>query len=175
MKKFLLFFLVSSFLLFPLMASAQWGAAKSGLKTVGTATQLEGNLETSVGTVISGALALVGTIFLILTVYAGILWMLAQGNEEKVNKAKDIITAAIIGLVITMAAYAITSFVTTRLGGSGSGDEAANTPITTRAQCEAATSRNGACIATVGECAEGRTVIGACSDYAGNTLCCGSQ
>jgi len=122
MFKKIFFFLMFGLLLFPLMASAQWGAAKSGLKTVGTATQLEGNLETSVGTVISGALALVGTIFLILTVYAGILWMLAQGNEEKVNKAKDIITAAIIGLVITMAAYAITSFVTTRLGGSGSGD-----------------------------------------------------
>ena len=133
-------------LLLPLSASAQWGAAKSNLDKIGAQTQLESNLETSVGTVISGALALVGTIFLILTVYAGILWMTAQGAEDKVTKAKNIITAAIIGLVITMAAYAITSFVTNRLGGSGTGG--GGTSGDCGGLCEAPTT----CSTTINQC-----------------------
>lgn len=119
MKKIFLFLLVG-LLFFPAIASAQWGEASKKLQTVGGKTGLQANLETSIGTVIAGALALVGTIFLILTVYAGILWMTASGNEEKVTKAKNIITAAVIGLIITMAAYAITSFVTNRVSGQGS-------------------------------------------------------
>jgi hypothetical protein len=82
-------------------------------------TGLEANLDTQISTVIKGILALVGTIFLCLTVYAGILWMTAQGNSEKVDKAKGIVTTAVAGLFITMAAYAITAFVTAKVGGVG--------------------------------------------------------
>lgn len=103
-------------LLVPAVASAQFGDAKGKLDSVASTTGLSSDLGTSIGTIISAALSLVGTIFLILTVYAGILWMTASGNEDKVSKSKDILMAAIIGLAITMAAYAITSFVTSRLG-----------------------------------------------------------
>ncbi len=44
--------------------------------------------------------------------------MTAAGNEEKVTKAKDIVTQAVIGLAVTLSAYAITAFVTTKLNGS---------------------------------------------------------
>lgn len=117
-KKIFFFFLFGILLLSPLAASAQWGSAGGKLKEVGGTTGLSENLSTSVSSIIIGALSLVGTIFLVLTIYAGILWMTASGNEEKVTKAKNIIVAAVIGLVITMAAYAITSFVTGRLGGA---------------------------------------------------------
>jgi hypothetical protein len=46
--------------------------------------------------------------------------MTAAGNEEQVAKAKSIITATVIGLFITMSAYAITSFVGNRLSGNSS-------------------------------------------------------
>ena len=69
-------------------------------------------------TVIKTILALVGTIFLILTIYAGIMWMTAAGNDEQVGKAVGMIKSAVIGLVIVMSAYAITYFVTTRLTGA---------------------------------------------------------
>ena len=39
--------------------------------------------------------------------------MIARGNEQQVEKAKSIIINAIIGLVIVMAAYAITALVST--------------------------------------------------------------
>ncbi|MFA6105550.1 MAG: pilin [Patescibacteria group bacterium] len=84
----------------------------------GSKVGLSGDLSMSVGTVISGLLSLVGTIFLVLTVWAGITWMTAQGNEEKVSHAKSMIQQAVIGLVVVMAAYAITAFVTGRISSS---------------------------------------------------------
>ena len=63
-----------------------------------------------VGVVVQAALALIGVIFLILMIYAGYNWMTARGEEEKVEKAKDTITRAFIGLIIVVGAYAIWSF-----------------------------------------------------------------
>lgn len=120
MRKLILFF---AYLAIPLLMAAApaWAGPLTGalgnLNTAVGSTGLQSDLSVTVGTVIKGVLALVGTIFLVLTIYAGILWMTAAGEEEKVNKAKDIIKAAVIGLVITMGAYAITFFVTSKLGG----------------------------------------------------------
>ena len=65
----------------------------------------------TIGTVIKAALSFVGVVFLVLMVYAGYLWMTARGAEEQIEKSKKIITAAIIGLIITVGAYSITAFV----------------------------------------------------------------
>lgn len=68
-----------------------------------------------VGDIVALLLSFVGIIFLILTVYAGFLWMTAQGNSSQVEKAKDLLINAIIGLVIVSAAYSITLFVGNQL------------------------------------------------------------
>lgn len=44
-------------------------------------------------------------------IYGGIAWMLAGGNETTVDKAKRIVEEAVIGLLIVVAAYAISYFV----------------------------------------------------------------
>ena len=64
-----------------------------------------------IGTAVSAFLALLGVIFLVLMLYAGYHWMTARGEEEKVEKAKDTITRAIIGLIIVVGAYAIWAFI----------------------------------------------------------------
>ncbi|MBU4257153.1 hypothetical protein KJ586_02350 [Patescibacteria group bacterium] len=72
--------------------------------------------------VVQAFLGLLGIIFLILIITAGYNWMTAGGEEEKIRKAKDMIQRAIIGLIIIIAAYAITYFVFKNLGGvAGSG------------------------------------------------------
>ncbi len=68
-------------------------------------------LSERVGGIIKVAMTFVGTIFLVLTVYAGFLWMTASGNEEQVKKATGILKMAVIGLIIVLAAYGITTFV----------------------------------------------------------------
>lgn len=70
----------------------------------------------TVGTVIGVILSFTGAIFFILIVFAGFGWMMAGGNEEKVGKSIKLLTNAIIGLLITVAAYFITWFVSRFLG-----------------------------------------------------------
>lgn len=73
------------------------------------------------GVIVNVVLSLVGILFFALMLYAGIIWMKAMGSSEDVTKAKDMITQAIIGLVVVMAAYAISNFVFTSLGATGGG------------------------------------------------------
>ena len=68
-----------------------------------------------IGNIINVFLGLLGVIFVVLIVYAGYNWMTASGKEEKVEKAQDIIKAAIYGLIITAGVYAIWQFVFVRL------------------------------------------------------------
>ena len=82
--------------------------------------------ETTVAEIISivieAFLGLLGIIFIILIILGGYNWMTASGDEQKVEKAKDTIKRAIIGLVIVISAYAITYFVFTNLPGVGDGN-----------------------------------------------------
>lgn len=90
--------------------------AISGLEaTQGTAQLPKTELSKTIGNVIGAALSLIGVIFLALMVYGGILWMTARGNEDQVTKAKNIITMAIIGVAIVLAAYGITFFIISSL------------------------------------------------------------
>lgn len=68
-------------------------------------------IETVVGTVISAFLGLLGVIFLVLIIYGGYIWMIARGDESKVEKAKNTIINSTIGLALVLGAYAITYFV----------------------------------------------------------------
>jgi cbb3-type cytochrome oxidase subunit 3 len=92
----------------------------SGLSEVGGKADLASTSLTEViGTLINVFLTLLGIIFLILVLYAGYLWMTAAGNEKNVEKAKDIMIRAVIGLIIILAAYSISSFVITALTNAG--------------------------------------------------------
>ncbi len=71
--------------------------------------------------VVKAFLGILGIIFLVLIISAGYNWMTAQGNEEKITKAKDTLKTAIIGLIIIVSAYAITYFVFNALPGGGGG------------------------------------------------------
>lgn len=63
------------------------------------------------GVVVGQVISLVGIIFLVLMIYGGAMWMTAGGDEKKIDKARSIIGAALIGLLIVVGAYAITQFV----------------------------------------------------------------
>lgn len=76
-----------------------------------TGANYDNFLQTKAGQIIGTVLSFVGVLFLILMIYAGILWMTAQGNDSQVTKAKNLLINGIIGLIIVFAAYAITSFI----------------------------------------------------------------
>ena len=95
------------------MAQAQYGLKETGGK-IGYEDTV--TVESVVARVITGGLALIAIVFLLLTLYAGLRWMTARGNAEFADKAKTTLEAAIIGLAITVAAYAITNLVLKSLG-----------------------------------------------------------
>lgn len=66
-----------------------------------------------IGKVVSVFLGLLGIIFIVLMLYAGWKWMTAAGDESKVTDAKETITRAIIGLIITVGSYAIWNLIFT--------------------------------------------------------------
>lgn len=74
------------------------------------------DIPTAIGKVIGAGLSFLGIAFMILIIYGGFMWMFARGNDQAVGKAKEIIQAAVIGLVIVMSAYAITTFIGGGLG-----------------------------------------------------------
>ncbi len=69
-----------------------------------------------IAVIIQTALSFLGIVFIVLIVYGGYLYMTAHGNEQQVEKAQSLLRAAIIGLIIVVAAYAISYFVVNRLG-----------------------------------------------------------
>ncbi|MBT3230701.1 hypothetical protein HN358_02880 [Candidatus Uhrbacteria bacterium] len=76
-------------------------------------------LAATIGDLIKVFLTLLGIILLVLVIYAGFLWMTAGGESDKTQKAKDIMINAVIGLIILLAAYAISNFVITSLTTAG--------------------------------------------------------
>ena len=95
---------------------------KDVLRDIGDAGgyKFKGVDETTVssiaGTAVKAFLSILGIIFVVLMLYGGFTWMMARGNEEQVEKAKELIRAAIIGLIIIVAAYAIAFFIFSYLG-----------------------------------------------------------
>jgi len=106
----------------PFLVSAETSASKN-LQDVGSGLTsapyqkigLNNGVASIVGIVIQAFLGVLGVLFLVYMLYAGYNWMIAQGDEEKVTKAKDTIQRAIIGLIVTIAAYAISYWVFDRL------------------------------------------------------------
>ena len=68
-----------------------------------------------VANVIRVAMGFLAIIAIALIMYAGWIWMTASGNTEQISKAKKILTAAAIGLIIIFSAFAIATFVMDKL------------------------------------------------------------
>ncbi|TSC76501.1 MAG: hypothetical protein G01um101431_634 [Parcubacteria group bacterium Gr01-1014_31] len=66
--------------------------------------------------VIKGFMSLLGILFLLYVVYAGFMWMTANGDEERIRKAKSTITTGAFGVLVILAAYSIAQFITTAFG-----------------------------------------------------------
>jgi len=75
----------------------------------------EGGLALVLGKMIGIILSFLGVLFFALMIYGGFLWMTARGNDQQVTNAKELIIAAVIGLIIVLSAYAITAFVGSNL------------------------------------------------------------
>src|SRR5262249_13004315 len=110
------------------LASAHVASAQelnTGLNEVGQTVKLSSADPRVIATnIINIALGFIGIILVAIILYAGFLYMTSGGEADKVATAKKMIVSAIIGLVITLSAWAIARFVIQKLleatqGGGG--------------------------------------------------------
>jgi len=91
----------------------------------------EAGLPEIIGRIVKIGLGLLGLIAVIIMIAGGFIWMSSGGVTEKVAKAKKVISSGLIGLLIIVFAYAIVSFIMSRLSGvtgEGIGDGGGCTP-----------------------------------------------
>jgi hypothetical protein len=110
---------MASFMVMPvfalaLTANAQtpvdpWGGTKANVQSgTGLGNRDPRDIAASIVRVLLGFL---GIIAVVIIIFGGFKWMTAAGAEDKVEEAKKLITAGVIGLVIILAAFGISSFV----------------------------------------------------------------
>ncbi len=109
------------------LSGSQEALERAGKQAFG-AGAVDRSIEDVVGTVIEAFLSVMGVLFLALTVYGGYLWMNARGNEQQVEKAKTLLTQAVIGLAIVLAAYVLTRFVIQGVFRATTGAEESSAP-----------------------------------------------
>ncbi len=103
----------------PVRAYESLGNPLAGGKTEGV------GIPTLIGRVAQGVIGLVGGVVFVIVIIAGIQWMVASGNEEKVGRAKKTLLWSLLGLVIIFSAYTLISFIiqtitlATGVGGPG--------------------------------------------------------
>ena len=99
-------------------------AASSTMEDFGVSSTSDLKLSTkdpvAVATgLINTAMSFLGLIAVVIFLVGGFKWMTAMGNEENVKKAKELMVAGIIGLVIILSAWGITTFVLGKLINAG--------------------------------------------------------
>ncbi|MFA5184546.1 MAG: hypothetical protein WC456_03395 [Patescibacteria group bacterium] len=104
----------------PVNVAAQTDAPENKLLNRLTNVAKEGGFQTDanvastpiiIGTIIGAFLGFLGITFIVIMIIAGFGYMRARGNEEEIKKAVASIREAIIGLVISMSAYAVWNFI----------------------------------------------------------------
>ncbi|MBU2509677.1 Ig-like domain-containing protein, partial [Patescibacteria group bacterium] len=125
MRRFLISFAILATLItgaYFALPTEVFAQVETGLEAVGDVVKLPDTDPIIIATrIINISLGFLGIIMVSLMVYAGFLWMTSGGEATKVDKAKKIITSAVIGSVIILSSWAITRFILERLIDAASG------------------------------------------------------
>ncbi len=107
-------------------ASAVFAVVDAGGGGAGGGLSTPKGFATDLGTAISGILSFVMVIAALLVLFylilGGIEWITSGGDKGKTESARNKITAAVIGIIILAAAFAVTQVVLRFLGFSNLND-----------------------------------------------------
>jgi len=113
-----------------LLAAALFGAVSvhaqtspNTMKTVELTNPLagasaQGGVPQIVGTIIKGALGVVGSLVLLMVVWGGFTWLTAAGNPEKIKSGSNTMIWAVIGLIVVFSSYFALDFVLKAIAGT---------------------------------------------------------
>ncbi|MGH7193809.1 MAG: pilin, partial [Candidatus Saccharimonadales bacterium] len=98
------------------------GKGKSPAPTASGLSAIDGSTlphtvadQSSLTTIISVALGIIGAFALLIVTVSGLRYVLSGGNPEKTAKAKSALIYSLVGLAVAIAAEAIVTFVVKRL------------------------------------------------------------
>jgi ABC-type oligopeptide transport system substrate-binding subunit len=120
-RKIILSMFMAVVLVLPIVVRAQGTAADQKLSELKTKAASElnqfptTNPQAIIGLAVRALMMFMGAIMFGLVVYAGIIWMSAQGNTEKISKAKNIIIWSALGVTVMLISYIVVNFVLTTL------------------------------------------------------------
>jgi len=106
------FFIMLVLIIVPLQTLAE---DRFGLDKAAQGTSLNRQpIEVVAANIVQVVLGFVGILFMVLIIYGGFQWMTASSSGEKdaINNAKKTLTTAVVGLIIIIAAYSITYYIT---------------------------------------------------------------
>ncbi|MFH1509261.1 MAG: MMCAP2_0565 family pilin-like conjugal transfer protein [bacterium] len=121
MKKALIIMAIAAVLAVPVLVPLTSHAAEinddpADVTQIGEDSNLRtGTVEEFAATIIRWLLGIVGIILVGLIVYGGVTYATAAGNEERAEQGKNILTYAIIGVVIVVIAWLLTDWVLSAL------------------------------------------------------------
>ena len=81
------------------------------INTAGAETGAQTNASNAVSTALNVVFGIVGIIAVVMIILGGVNYTTSQGDPSKIQKAKNTITYGIIGLVVSLLAFAIINFV----------------------------------------------------------------
>lgn len=84
--------------------------ALSGLDKVNNG-KANDDLQGQIGMILNAVYIIIGIVAVIMVILGGISYATSQGDPAKVKKGKDTILYGIIGLIVVLMAFAITTFV----------------------------------------------------------------
>lgn len=98
---------VLALLALPYAAHAQFT-----IESIGTQLGLgEADLKDTVINILQWVLGILALVAVVMVIIGGFQWLTSAGNEEKIERAKRVISSAVIGLIIVLLAWAIVIFV----------------------------------------------------------------
>lgn len=105
--------IVSALAFLPMVASAQddpYGTDLTGIN-LGEGDATEEGLKQTIISIVNIILGFLGILATLIVLLGGFKWMTSQGNTEKVDEAKKLIGAGVVGLVIILVSYTVVRFV----------------------------------------------------------------
>lgn len=120
-KRILIFFILLAIIMPTLIMVPSVKAADDKQQTIinnpldPTNTKITNENKQDIGVfwerVVKAILILIGSVSLVIFIYAGFIFLVSAGNVEKTKKARDTLLYAVLGIFLATATYAILSFV----------------------------------------------------------------
>lgn len=96
--------------LLPTAALAQ--ATSFSIENIGGSIGLgTSDLKQTVINIIQWVLGILALVAVVMIIYGGFTWLTAAGDDTKIDKAKKVISAAVVGLIVVILAWAIVIFI----------------------------------------------------------------